>query len=479
MLATAAKEPIAMTQTVTRDVRAPLERENWSDRLVYPILLAAVIGMFCMLVAGMAIYCATLDAPTALIGSDTLVLASLVGASLVIMILTRELVIACLSFSKLFDVPPRPVSGNTPMPLVSVVVPAYNEGSAIEDTLRSVLALDYPRLEVIVVDDGSTDDTLVKSRRIADAAGDVKVEVISQPNSGKWKALNEGIARSTGELVLCVDADSIIERDSLRHMVPHFSDPEVAAVSGQVQIRNQHNLVTRLQALEYVVANGSTRTSQGQNGCVLIVPGPIGLFRRSSLDEVSRAFFAGAGEGGSSRGNGPFSPHTFAEDFELSVMLCVRNGKVVYEPRARSLTQAPDTIQALLGQRYRWLRGSMQVASRYHGEGWARLCRNPSVRRWMTLTTICDLYLIPLAGLLLLGTMVTTFVAGELQSMLPLWLMVWSIQAGIAAMFIRSHGERLSLALLAPLQSIYAVVLLLGVWSHAAFDHASSRPMEW
>ncbi len=133
-------------------------------------------------------------------------------------------------------------------PRVSILVPAYNEGETIEAALESLLEESYPCYEVIVVDDGSSDDTLALARKFEGRHGNCTVRVHSKPNGGKWSALNLAFQRSTGEFVLCVDADSRLAPGSLHRLVARLSDPRVACVAGQVQVRNRVNVLTRLQA---------------------------------------------------------------------------------------------------------------------------------------------------------------------------------------------------------------------------------------
>jgi cellulose synthase/poly-beta-1,6-N-acetylglucosamine synthase-like glycosyltransferase len=154
----------------------------------------------------------------------------------------------------------RPVTRPIAWPLVSVLVPAYNEGYRIADTLRSILALDYPSFEVLVVDDGSEDDTLAVATGIA--SRDRRVRVFRKPNGGKSSALNTGFRESNGAFVLCVDADSQLEPNALRRMVRLLEDSEVGIVAGQVRVRNRSTLVSKLQALEYALMNGMPRLAQ-------------------------------------------------------------------------------------------------------------------------------------------------------------------------------------------------------------------------
>ena len=154
-------------------------------------------------------------------------------------------------------------------PLVSIVVPAHNEAENIEAALEALLTLDYPRYEVIVVDDGSADETFARARRFAGCHGAGTVRVYRKPNGGKWNTHNFAFRRCWGELILCLDADSRIDPGSLRRMVRHMSDPQVAAVAGRVSVRNRVNLLTCLQAMEYLMGNGCARMAMSINGTVL------------------------------------------------------------------------------------------------------------------------------------------------------------------------------------------------------------------
>jgi poly-beta-1,6-N-acetyl-D-glucosamine synthase len=229
-------------------------------------------------------------------------------------------------------------------PMVSVIVPAYNEGPCIDAALRSLLALDYPRYEVIVVDDGSSDDTLDRARAFEGDHGHVRVLVLWKPNGGKAAALNFGIGSAAGELVATMDGDSILEPQTLRAAVEHFRDPDVGAVAGHVTVVNTINLWSRLQALEYITALNFVRRGQGVLRAVSIVPGPIGVFRRNALASV-----------------GGYDTDTFAEDCDLTLKLLVEGWKIAYEPNAVARTEAPEEIVAVVKQRYRWTRGILQA----------------------------------------------------------------------------------------------------------------------
>ena len=230
------------------------------------------------------------------------------------------------------------------LPPVSIIVPAYNEGKVLDRAVHSLLQLDYPAYEVVLVDDGSHDDTLQVARHWEGEHGEATVRVVTKANGGKWSALNVGIEVSRHEFLLCMDADSRLESGSLRSAVSHFTDPDVGGVAGNVKIANRDRPLTWLQALEYVEGLNLPRRAQSFLAAVNIVPGPFGVFRRSAVEEVGR-----------------YDGDTFAEDADLSLKLIDAGWKVVYEEDAVAWTRAPTGMLDLLQQRYRWTRGILQA----------------------------------------------------------------------------------------------------------------------
>src|SRR5688572_22498692 len=210
-------------------------------------------------------------------------------------------------------------------PPVTIIVPAYNEGAVIEGALRSLLALDYPSYEVLVVDDGST-------------------RVVSKANNGKASALNAGISLARHPFVLCMDGDSRLSRDTLKAALRHFRDPNVGAVAGNVKVVNRRNLWTRLQALEYIEGLNMARRAQAFVRTVNIIPGPIGIFRRDVLQQL-----------------GGYEVDTYAEDADLTLKILTAGWQIKYEERAIAYTEAPEGLLDLLKQRYRWTRGILQA----------------------------------------------------------------------------------------------------------------------
>lgn len=229
-------------------------------------------------------------------------------------------------------------------PFVSIIVPAYNEGEVIEASLASLLELRYPYYEIIAVDDGSTDDTFERMRAFEGNHYGVRVSIFRKENSGKADTLNFGIRRSKAPIVVCMDSDSRLTAEALRYAVKHFGDPSVGAVAGNVKVINRHNIWTKLQALEYIEGLNIVRKAQAFFRSVNVIPGPMGIFRRSALERV-----------------GGYDSDTFAEDFDLTVKVLAEGWKVKYEPKAIAYTEAPEELLDIIKQRYRWSRGILQT----------------------------------------------------------------------------------------------------------------------
>jgi poly-beta-1,6 N-acetyl-D-glucosamine synthase len=236
----------------------------------------------------------------------------------------------------------------TSLPPVTILVPAYNEGAVIQGSIRSLLDLDYPRYEILVIDDGSKDDTSVKASVYAGDHGRANVRVITKPNGGKARALNTGIAQATSDFILCMDGDSALHPQTLRRAIRHFQDPAIGAVAGSVKVVNRTNLLSSLQALEYIEGLNMVRAAQGFFRLVNIIPGPIGIFRKSALLKV-----------------GGYDHDTFAEDCDLTLKLLLEGWQVNYEPGSIAYTEAPEKMLDLLKQRYRWTRGILQAISKH------------------------------------------------------------------------------------------------------------------
>jgi len=227
-------------------------------------------------------------------------------------------------------------------PLVSVVVPAYNEEKVVENCVASILASDYPHREILLVDDGSTDGTLQAMRRFENEPG---VTVIGKPNGGKASALNAGLARAKGEILFFVDADGIFAPNTITEMLKGFESEKIGAVCGNDSPVNLDRFLTRLANLQTHVGTGFVRRALATINCLPIVSGNIGAFRRSVLEQT-----------------GSFLEGFIGEDLELTWRVHKAGYRVAFQPTATVFAEVPSTISGLWKQRVRWARGLLQTA---------------------------------------------------------------------------------------------------------------------
>jgi len=243
---------------------------------------------------------------------------------------------------------------------VSIIVPAYNEEMVIAKSIESLINQSYKNLEIIVVDDGSTDRTYEVAKFFEKHSKGKKVKVLRKTNGGKANAINFGIKHSSGELIMVVDADSKLEKDAVTLMERYFIDQNIAAVAGSVYVSNQTNTLTKLQALEYIEGLNMVRNGQALLKLVNIIPGPIGMFRKDALYEV-----------------GLYDNDTFAEDCDVTLKLIARGYKIDFESDAVAYTEAPEHLLDLIKQRYRWTRGILQAIKKHKWLLW-HVRKNPA-----------------------------------------------------------------------------------------------------
>jgi len=227
---------------------------------------------------------------------------------------------------------------------VSIIVPAYNEEVVIEKSIQSLINQTYKNLEIIIVDDGSTDSTYIKAKKYEFNSNNKSLKVLRKTNSGKANAINYGIKNSSGTLIMVVDADSKLDKHAVELLVPYFTDENIAAVAGSVYVSNKKNLITKLQALEYIEGLNMVRNGQAFLKLVNIIPGPIGIFRKKALYDV-----------------GLYDDDTFAEDCDVTLKLIAKGYKIDFESNAIAYTEAPENLLDLIKQRYRWTRGILQA----------------------------------------------------------------------------------------------------------------------
>ncbi len=325
----------------------------------------------------------------------------------------------------------KPIDKWKGMPLVSIIVPAHNEEKVIEETIRTLLDTSYPNKEIIIVNDGSTDRTeeIVKPYAMRG-----EVILINRPNAGKAMALNTGVHIANGEIVVVIDADGAVERDAITKIVAPFEDPRVVAVAGNVKVGNRVNLLTKLQALEYIREINLRRRALDLLNAIYVVPGAIGAFRRSAYLEV-----------------GWYDKDTVVEDMDITVKFLKAKGLILYEGAAIVHTEAPETLRSWFRQRNRWYGGTLQTLVKHRSHWW----------RHGTLSAVAFPYLY-LSTIFVPVLEITAILVGLIYILLGLWrgVLLYFAAAMVVEFFcsilgIIVDGEDLELILLTP---IYVLV---------------------
>jgi cellulose synthase/poly-beta-1,6-N-acetylglucosamine synthase-like glycosyltransferase len=236
-------------------------------------------------------------------------------------------------------------------PRVAVLIPAYNEEKVIVRTIRSVMMSNYKNIRIIVIDDGSTDNTcrVATDAYPADIASG-RLTVLTKPNGGKADALNFGLNRTNEEIYIGIDADGVIAHDAITNLVSHFADPKIGAVAGNAKVGNRVNLWTRWQALEYITSQNFERRALDLFDVVMVVPGAIGAWRTAAVKQ-----------------GGCYHTNTVAEDADLTMNLLEQGYWVIYEDRALAFTEAPVDMNGLMRQRFRWSFGILQAIFKHRG----------------------------------------------------------------------------------------------------------------
>jgi cellulose synthase/poly-beta-1,6-N-acetylglucosamine synthase-like glycosyltransferase len=360
------------------------------------------------------------------------------------------------------DGTPLPGSGEPQQ--VTVLIPAFNEEKVIVPTIERILASDYSNLEVLVIDDGSKDHTAYITR--SHFMNEPRVGVISIPNGGKANALNVGLANAKGEVVVALDADTQFEKTTISRLVRWFTDSTIGAVAGNAKVGNRINMITRWQALEYIVAQNLERRALSALDTLTVVPGAVGAWRRDVLKEI-----------------GGFPADTLAEDQDLTIAIQTHGYRVHFDSTAIAWTEAPATVRGLAKQRFRWAYGTLQCLWKYR-----RITFNPAYEElglvalpqvWVfqiLLTTLA-----PVADLLLLWQLIGEYInytqhvgtyTGDNLRIVGLYYAIFIVVDILAAMvgFVLEKGEDWRLLWWLPLQrfgyrQIMYYVVLRSLWT--------------
>lgn len=311
-------------------------------------------------------------------------------------------------------------------PLVSILVPAYNEQEVISRTLESLMNLKYGNKEIIVIDDGSTDLTGV----VASWYKQFGVKVLSKPNGGKASALNYGLLFARGDIVITIDSDSMVARDSINEVVQLMQNENVVAVAGNIRVLNSKSLLTRIQELEYIMAINMLRRAFALFGTVMVVPGAFGAFRKKDVVEV-----------------GGYDRDTLTEDFDLTIKLLKTGGIVDSSSLGMAYTEVPSTWKILYKQRLRWSTGTFQTINKHRNALWNK-------RFGLLHSFVFPLLLLsvfnPITSYVSLGSGIALALTGHPLLFAKMELLFLMVQVLVALVSLSIDNERYGLALYSP-----------------------------
>lgn len=393
--------------------------------------------------------------------SEFLNVGALMVMTFTLIIIFRYLFLLVFSMLKTIKVSSKQLSKINDSFKVSIVVPAYNEEKLIVKSIQSLMQQNYPFIEIIVIDDGSNDQTYPLAKKLEFNQKNRSLIVLTKPREGKAIALNYGIERSTGDLVMVVDSDSTLSDDAIKLMANHFNDEKIGAVAGSVFISNRANLLTKLQALEYIEGLNMVRNGQAFFQLVSIIPGPIGMFRRSALIEI-----------------GGYASDTFAEDADLTMNLIGHGYKVEFEAAAIAYTEAPEELLDLIKQRYRWTRGILQSIEKHKMKLWS-IFETPSISLvlWYMLFEAIFWPIFDVFGSLF--CLYIAYLFGE-SSLLFYWWMLFTVMDLAGALYcLIMTGESLYLVFYAILYRLYYISIINVSKIFATIEEWSKAEMEW
>ncbi|MEU1911688.1 bifunctional polysaccharide deacetylase/glycosyltransferase family 2 protein [Streptomyces massasporeus] len=343
---------------------------------------------------------------------------------------------------------------------VTVIVPAYNEKECIANTLDSLARSTHP-IEIIVVDDGSTDGTSEIAREAALALGMTNVRVVRQENAGKPAALNNGVRSARHDIVVMMDGDTVFEPDTVRQLVQPFADPEVGAVAGNAKVGNRTTVIGAWQHIEYVMGFNLDRRMYDLLRCMPTIPGAIGAFRREAVLQV-----------------GGMSEDTLAEDTDITIAMHRDGWRVVYQEHARAWTEAPGSLKQLWSQRYRWSYGTMQALWKHRKSLTDKGPSGRFGRVGMPLVVLFQIVTPVFAPLIDVFT-AYSMIFIDFKAALLAWLAVLGVQLVCAAYAFRLDREKYRYLLMMPLQQLAYRQMMYLVLIHSCVTALTGGRLRW
>jgi len=354
--------------------------------------------------------------------------------------------------------PPRNSGYAASNPVVSIIVPAYNEEKWIKQTLESLVEVDYIKKEILVIDDGSTDNTYFIASMMTKT--DKSIKVFKKSNGGKASAINYGLLVSSGDIIVVTDADGLVSRDSLSEIVELFKDPKVVGVAGNIRVINKSNVLTCCQAIEYAVGINLYRAATASFGIVDVLPGPLSAFRRSTIDMVGR-----------------FDSDTIVEDADFTKKLLKTGDILQCTSNAYAYTEVPSNFRDFVKQRMRWYRGNIQTILKHRDLRY--FSGNIFLSSILIPLSFLQIFVQPWLGPLSLLSFVYSVYSGNFAIIQKTFIVFLIMQVFISYIAVKKGGEDIELVFYSPFLIIGYKHLIDVIKIKCIFDHFIHRPVKW
>ncbi len=362
---------------------------------------------------------------------------SLIYLTLIILLILKIYLV--LHFLLIFKYNPQikteNINKNNQYPKITAVIPAYNEAENIQATLLSLIQNSVQPDEILVIDDGSTDNTYYIARSLEEKYPTL-IKVTKKTNGGKASALNLALELAQGEIIITLDGDSFFHKNAIANLIKHFKDSKVAAVSGRVDIAKSGKFISSLQEIEYLISQNMEKRAFSTIAAVPIVPGAIGAWRKSSLQQI-----------------GGFKQSTMVEDQDASLAILSLKQKIIYEEKAVAYTEAPSTFNSFFKQRFRWIFGTIQCVWKYK----KTVLKIDNIKMGYLIMPHNIIYniFIPLVSPLVDITIILSLFFGNDQLIIIYFLVFTAVDLILGSIAFAGQKKRKYLIFILPLQRIF------------------------
>ena len=338
---------------------------------------------------------------------------------------------------------------------ISVIIPIFNEEKTISRTINSILSSKYTKKEIIAIDNGSTDNT----KSILKSFGK-KIKICYEPKKGKANAINRGLLVASGEIIVIIDADTVIEKHAFSNIIKPFSDPKIGAVTGNVKILNAKNIHTKLQILEYALASQLGKAALASQQTVNIVSGAFGAFRRSVI--MSRT--------------SPFTEDTLTEDLDATITILKKGYRTTIQYDAIAFTEVPFTFKDIIKQRTRWCRGLIQGYAKHPD-----LLKNPPFDHIPNLIYFMSFnfsLIVPIVTIINTFSFISSILFGSLELAFVVFMLNFVLVTSLFSLSLFLDKQKIDHVHLFPLAFFYFTIHNF-IFLKALLEHIFTVKAEW